>query len=429
MELTEFVSLLSKIDDAIEQQSYGDALELVLANFDRCPEEALLRERVAIIAASCGRKKEAVEVWDHVARHWANAGYPTRSLAAIKQMQALRPDTTVLLDHFTALYNIKSPYLDQDARPPQVAAPTESLDLEVDESPATRAELLDRAFTLASRSEGLIDKPGRLPALPLLSLLPSEALRRVLDYLEYEVFADAEPVLSVGALCEDLLWTVTSDFTIEDHDPTLRLPSGALLGLNSFGRSASTARHEVFSQKNSELLRLTSEAVDALDAELGDFRNRLATLRRHALTEGLLERHPMFAELSADGRVELMRNFVGLRVESGEKLIVQDGESPGIFLILDGQVDIVRAEEGWEITIETLTAGDVFGEVGVVSDKSALAGCVMTTPGHLLFLSRDDFGQVADRHPPVAKYTVNLANQRMQDVETTLSAQDLTEVD
>ncbi|QDG49228.1 cyclic nucleotide-binding domain-containing protein [Persicimonas caeni] len=429
MELTKLVSLLSKVDDAIEESEHAKALALVLHNFSKFEDNALLRERVAILLASNGRKKEAVGVWDHVARHWANSGHPTRSLAAIKQMHALRPDITMLLDHFTALYNIRSPYLDQDARLPEVAPPTEEVELHVALSGTSLKEMLDEAFAVSIDTDTLVNEPQSLPPLPLLSLLPSEALRRVLDFLEYEIFADAEAVLTKDEMAGDLIWTVTADFTIEDHDPSLRLPSGALLGLSSFGRSATTVARDVYSRKNSELLRLTRESIDALDEELGDFRNRLSTLRRHALTEGLLERHPMFAELDDTDRVELMRRFVGLRVSQGEKLIEQDGQSPGIFVVLDGEVDILRSEEGWEITIATLSAGDVFGEVGVVSDRDALAGCKMTTPGHLLFLSREEFGSVADQYPAVAKYAVNLANERMEDVETTLSAQDLAEVE
>jgi CRP-like cAMP-binding protein len=429
MKLTQYVSLLSTVDDAIEDGRHAEALRLLFANFDRFDDNALLRERMAVALASCGRKKEAVEVWDHVARHWANAGFPTRSLAAIKQMQALRPDAAVLLDHFTALYNIRSPFLDKEAPVPTVPEPTEELILEVDEDGVTLTELLDRAYERASDTERLVEEPDALPALPLLSLLPSEALRVVLDRLDYEIFAKAEPILEAGQFCEDLIWTVTSDFVIEDSDPKRRLPSGALVGLSSFGRSASPARHSVFGQKNSELLRLDEAAIATLEQTLGDFHNRLATLRRHALTEGLLERHPMFAELSKDERVAIMRRFVGLRVDDGETLVSQREPSPGIFLVLDGQVDIVRSEDGWEITIATLSAGDVFGEVGVVSDNPAMAGCVMTSPGHLLFLARGEFSSVASSHPAIAKYCVNLANQRMAEVETTLSARDLAEVD
>ncbi len=428
MEPTKLATLLSTIDDAIAESAFTRALQLILANFERADDTAVLRERVAVMLASRGRKNEAVGVWDHVARHWANTGHPARSLAAIKQMQALRPDTTVLLDHFTALYNIRSPYLDLDARLPELVQGDAEFVLEVDEDAGEEAALLDRAFELAIDIDTLVNEPQRLPPLPLLSLLPSETLRAVLDYLEYEIFAQAEAVLREDRMSDDLVWTVTADFHI-DNDPTVRLPSGALLGLNAFGRSASPAKQNVFSRKSSELLRLDGAAIEALDRQLGDFHSRLATLRRHALTEGLLERHEMFRKLDADARVDLMRRFTGLRVSKGEKLICQDDQSPGLFLILDGEVDIVRNEEGWEITIATLSAGEVFGEVGVVSDNPALAGCVMTTPGHLLYLSRDDFAAVADAHPELAKYAVTLAGERMADVETTLSAQDLAEVE
>ncbi len=236
-------------------------------------------------------------------------------------------------------------------------------------------------------------------------------------------------MLQNGEMSEDLLWTVTSDFIIEDRDPSRRLPSGALLGLSSFGQSATPSSCDIFSRKNSELLRLTRKAIDKLDAELGDFRNRLSTLRRHALTEGLLERHPMFDAVGEDERDGLMKRFTGLRVSHGEVLVQQDGTSPGIFIVLDGEVDVARNEDGWEITIATLSAGDVFGEVGVVSDNPTLAKCVMTSPGHLLFLSREEFGSVAGDYPAVAKYAVSLANERMAEVQTTLSAQDLAEVE
>lgn len=429
MELTNLVSLLSKIDDAIEDGEFTRALQLILTNFDPLEDNALLRERVAMVLASCGRKKEAVGVWDHVARHWANCGYPTRSLAAIKQMHALRPDITVLLDHFTALYNIRSPYLDLDAHLPAVPQPTGELDLDPEAAEADQDALLDQAFTSAIDTDSLVNEPQTLPPLPLLSLLPSESLRRVLDYLEYEIFADAEAILDKGEMCDDLIWTVTSDFTIGKGEATRRLPSGALLGLNSFGRSASPASHTVLGRKNAELLRLRRDAIDELDRQLGDFKNRLATLRRHALTEGLLERHEMFGALAPDERIELMRSFTGLRVAKGETIIVQGRQSPGIFLVLDGEVDIQRAEDGWEITIATLAAGDLFGEIGVVSDNPTVASCVMTTPGHLLFLPREAFASVADKHPELAKYAVNLANERVEEVNSTLSARDLAEVE
>ena len=364
-----------------------------------------------------------------VARHYANAGYPARSLSAVKQMHALRPDSTVLLDHFATLYNIKSPYLDKSAQRRELAGSKSELDLSGREPQLGRKRTCSTSPTSAlPRRKDSSTSRSSLPPVPLLSLLPKNALRRVLDFIEYEVFVEAQTMLKKGSQKDELMWTITSDFTVED-DTTYRLPSGSLIGLNAFGQSASSATVTIFSRKSSELLRLPESAVRELDHELGDFRNRLSTLRRHALTEGLLERHPMFADLDDEQRTELMDDFAGLRVHPDEILVAQEEASPGLFLLLEGEVDIVRNDDDWEITIDTLGAGDVFGEIGVVSERPAMAGYVTSTPGHLLFVDSEDFGDVAGKFPSLAKFAVNLANRRVQDVESTLSAQDLAELE
>ncbi|MFW5968477.1 MAG: Crp/Fnr family transcriptional regulator [Persicimonas sp.] len=430
MQLSRYLHLLSAIDDAIDQQSFVEALSLVLANIDRVEDDAPLRERVAMVLASAGRRRDAVQIWDRVARHWANAGHPTRSLAAIKQMQALRPEAGALLDHFSALYNIQSPYLDDQLEAPHLTAPSEELEFDTEADEETSLDdLLERSFGRAMEEEGLQSEPSRLPPVPLLSLLPAEVLRPVVDHLEYEILAEAEPIVEADQPAEELFWTVTADFLVEGHNPPLRLPSGALLGLQGFGDSSAAPTHTTVGLSGSEVLRLSAEAIDEIDGDLGDFRNRLSTLRRHALTEGLLERLALFNEIEPADRTDLMEHFRGVEMATGEVLVEQDARSPGIFIVLDGQVDVVRSEEGWEITIATLDRGQIFGEVGVVSDNDTLAECVVNTGGHLLYLPHEEFGAVAEQHPSMARFLVNLANERIEEVESTLSAKDVAEVD
>ncbi|MBA2663541.1 MAG: cyclic nucleotide-binding domain-containing protein [Bradymonadaceae bacterium] len=421
--------LLNAIDDAIEASEFTRAIQLILTNWYNLPDPSPLRERVAIMLASVGRKREAVEVYELVARHYANAGYPTRSLAAIKQMHALQPDSFVLLDMVTALYNIRSPHLTNERSQSDLAQPAGKVMLEVNASSDDEAHMLDRAVERAIDLEGMVVQPLSLPALPLLSLLPAETLRRVLDFLEYEIFAEEQPVVDKVKHSGDLLWTASSDIVLPDLDSGLRLPAGALLGLNGFGQAASAHEYTTMSQRGSEVLRLSQASITRLSEEFPDFQNRLATLRRHALTEGLLCRHTIFEELSDEDRTELAASFVGLRIAKGDCLIYQGEPSPGLFIILDGSVDIVRNDDDWEITIASLSAGDVVGEVGLVSDSAAIASVIMTTAGHVLHLAREDFANVVERHPSLARYAVKLANERINAVEKNLSSQDLAEME
>lgn len=405
-------SLLFTIDDAIEVGNVARAAQLLLANWHHLPDNAPLRERAATLLASLGHSREAIEIYERIAIHYAHAGFPTRSLAALKQMQALQPDRTGALDRFAELYNIRSPYLSSHRSQPDVALPTAPLQLETADMPDDEqqllAQLVERAFDPASLAAEPADE---LPALSLLSLLPAETLRRVLDFLDYEIFAHAQPVISPDYRTSELAWTASSDMTLPHAEKGMRLPAGTLLGLNAFGQAAAPPRHTVMSQRGSELLRLSHTSIARLCEEFPDFLNRLTTLRRHALTEGLLCRHELFSTLDPQERIELAANFIGLRIAQGEQLLYQAEPGPGLFVILDGTIEITRNHTA-DAPIATLSAGDILGEISLVTNQPASANAIMSTPGHVLFLAREDFNRALERHPTLASYTNSLAMKR-----------------
>lgn len=429
MEPNSLSELMSAINEALDDGAHERALRVILTNYGIIPDPAPLRERVALILAEKGRKKEAVEIFQMVGRHYANAGYPARAISVACQMRSLQPDTTNLLDHIATLYSIRSPFLMDGTPLMPLPGPSDELDLSGQEPGLEVDDLIELASERALDQRGIITQPASLPPIPFLSLLPEETLRRALDFFEYDVFAQIQQVNDRTQSAQELAWTVSDDLIIKDGDDANYLPSGAMLGLAAFGRSGRAPEVDIVSVPGSEIVRITADKMKAVEREYPDFPNRLATLRRHAMTERLLERHPIFVELDDEQRVDVIGTFSGMRVAKAEKIIEQNTPSPGLFIILDGRVDIVRNDDDWEITIATLGSGDVFGEIGLVADKPAVAGCVMNSPGHLLHLPRDEFDALARKFPTIAKYTSRLAEERLQDVQTTLSAQDLAESD
>ncbi len=410
-------TLLFAIDDAIEAANVVQAARLILANWLTLPDNSLLRERVATLLASIGQSREAVEIYERVAIHYAFAGFPTRSLAAIKQMHALQPDKTAALDHFADLYNIRSPYVNSLRCQPEITQPISPLQFDTSDNTLSEQYLLEIITQRALDPAGLATRPTELPAISLLSLLPAETLRRVLDFLDYEIFAHAQPVISPDFRTSELAWTASTDITLPHVDNGLRLPAGTLLGLNAFGQAAAPPQHTVMSQRGSELLRLSHTSIARLCEEFPDFLNRLTTLRRHALTEGLLCRHELFSTLNEQERIDLASTFVGLRIAQGELLIAQNQDSPGLFIILDGSIDVYRNDTD-DQKIISMTAGDIVGELSLVNHQPSVANAVMSSPGHVLFLARDDFYRALERHPSIARYTISLANKHQAVVNT-----------
>ncbi|MEM1350188.1 MAG: cyclic nucleotide-binding domain-containing protein [Myxococcota bacterium] len=417
------------LDAALEQNQLARALRLILSNFERFPDTGPLRERVAAALAARGQEREAAEILERVAQHYAYAGFPTRCVAAIEQMKTLHSETTALQELFSTLYSMRSPHLTHKGIPLQMEPPEDALDTSASAPDLVEDELFERALEQAMQRRGLRAKPGALPPIPLLSLLPKKALRRVLDLIEHETYVEHQLVLTPGEVSRDLIWTVNDRLFVERDGDRYRLPAGTLLGLNGFGRPRVTSEFSVSSSPGAQILRLSQEVITLLGEKLTDFPNRLATLRRHALTERLLCSHPLFGKVTQPQRHSIVERFVGLHLKKGEVLIKQEEPSPGLFIILDGQVDIVRKDDDWEITIATLRSGEVFGEIGLVSEEPTVAKVVAVTPGIMLFLERDEFNLVARSHPELAQYAVQLASQRLEDVRSTLSASDLAELE
>jgi hypothetical protein len=88
---------------------------------------------------------------------------------------------------------------------------------------------------------------------------------------------------------------------------------------------------------------------------------------------------------------------------SPESLIVVEGE-PGdsLFLIVEGTVAVrTRDEEGGEVELARLSAGDFFGEVSLLTSRPRTATVVAETPVEVLELSRDRVAELRGQFPDI----------------------------
>ena len=421
--------LLRRIDQAINKDDVALALNLALSNFAQFVDTAQLRERIATALALRGRGRAAAKIYALVARHYANAGFPTRALATIKQMGLVQPDTSVELDYLSSLYHVRSTHLSDAASRREVSIPSGALDMNGALSSITEAQLIEEAQAQALTPEGIQQAPGSLPPIPFLSMLPLDILRRTMELIDYEMFVEGQHILTPEDYSTDLIWSVSPDLLLRDKDRHMRVPENSLLGLNGFGRPRMPTQYGVQAPQGAHIIRLSAKSIRQLNTAVPDFANRVATLRRHALTERLLNTHPLFVRLTEDDRLAIAARFVGMHIPSGERVLSQARPSTGLYILLDGQADVVRKDDDWEITIATLRAGDMFGEIGLVSDAAASADVHTTSACTALYLSRQSFNQAAAEFPALAQYAANLASERIAAQNEQLSAEDLAQIE
>lgn len=100
------------------------------------------------------------------------------------------------------------------------------------------------------------------------------------------------------------------------------------------------------------------------------------------------------------------------RYRKGETIYSQGGESSGVYMILDGQVDIWRTDGENSQHIASLQGGDLLGEVSVIEKKPHSVTARATELTTVMFIAADAFRKsFAD---PLVRHVVNTLAARLR---------------
>ncbi len=94
--------------------------------------------------------------------------------------------------------------------------------------------------------------------------------------------------------------------------------------------------------------------------------------------------------------------------------IIQKGD-PGVYLhiIVQGRVDVVD-EQG--ITLATMTRGDVFGEMSLLSGDPVTLTIIAVEPCHIAMLSQKNFQHILTKYPPLQVFFYRLLIKRITEI-------------
>ena len=145
-----------------------------------------------------------------------------------------------------------------------------------------------------------------------------------------------------------------------------------------------------------------------------------ATWRRHAhqaeqkaaahktfTPQELAERFPLFAGLTLEQREVLLLHFEPRTAEPGERIFRAGDEADGVYFISQGEVEVSVA--GRQIK---LGAGEVFGEMALLSGQPRSADVTALDYSTFAVLSERDFRQLLRKYPDIRAQITSLAAQR-----------------
>lgn len=164
-----------------------------------------------------------------------------------------------------------------------------------------------------------------------------------------------------------------------------------------------------------EPLSDTIESEDAMDNPT-TISEKILLLKRIDIFEGL-----SVSELSAIATASEEVDY-----EAGERVIEQSDAGDTLYLIISGTVAVMKKrEDGSEMELDQMTAGDYFGEMALFEDARRSASIVTVEKTRLLYLHKAEFNDMVREYPQIAlaicgalSGRIRRLHQRMESLST-----------
>ncbi|HEY2747403.1 MAG TPA: cyclic nucleotide-binding domain-containing protein [Polyangia bacterium] len=238
------------------------------------------------------------------------------------------------------------------------------------------------------------------PPFPLLSELPRGAFMELLARLSVVRLKKGEWVLREGEAGDACYLIAAGKVRVTKAQVQVaELGPGSFFG--EFAVLSDQRRHaSVQAVEPIELLEIRRDLIDELVAAHPGVARTLRTFYRERLLQTLVATAPFFHGLGAKERASIAERFRPRRFGRGAQIIEEGAPGGGLYLILVGEVDVVRAaKDGSIVKLGTLGEGSYFGEMSLLRGGVASATVKATRMTEAVQLPPRDFYEMASQHP------------------------------
>lgn len=124
---------------------------------------------------------------------------------------------------------------------------------------------------------------------------------------------------------------------------------------------------------------------------------------------------PLFARISESSARSLAEAARFQQLTRGEILFFQSDPCEAVYVVRSGNIAIVLNNyDGREMIINEMRSGDIFGELGILTQKSRSTSAIAQSPSELLVLPRQAFLDVLDQEPQMSRMLLEITASRLQ---------------
>jgi ABC-type bacteriocin/lantibiotic exporter with double-glycine peptidase domain/CRP-like cAMP-binding protein len=119
----------------------------------------------------------------------------------------------------------------------------------------------------------------------------------------------------------------------------------------------------------------------------------------------VLDELPMLELMPEDVRRLVVDSFVPVSFEFGSVIVREGEEADAFYVIVSGAARAIKTkEDGEEVTLNVMRAGDAFGEVGLIEDTTRTATVRASGPVQVLRLDKSVFKALVQLNPEVSRF-------------------------
>ncbi len=265
-----------------------------------------------------------------------------------------------------------------------------------------------------------------LPAVPIFSDLSRDAFIALTTDMVLHRVGKGEKVISEGETGASFYVVAGGRFAVSKRDERGEDVALAYLGEGDFfGEmaliSGAPRAATVTADEPGEVLEFRADVLLALASRYPHLAKSLRRFYRQRLLANAMAMSPIFRPFSKDVRKLVMERFRSREVAPGDVVVREGTRSDGLYVILDGAVDVVKRKIGTEVTVAQLREGDLFGEMSCLLKTPASATILVSRGGTLLRLPRAAFDEVVASYPQILELVAELSEERAENLDAILS--------
>ncbi len=136
-----------------------------------------------------------------------------------------------------------------------------------------------------------------------------------------------------------------------------------------------------------------------------------------------LSRSPILAHLSPDGLERLSERGLDMTLAAGQQLFAKGDPGDALFVILEGEIEVSLIQPGGRVLrLASLVAGDVVGEMAVLSDQPRSADATAARRCRLVKLGRETVREALVAEPDALMAIVQDLASRLRHANDELEA-------